>query len=133
MVNRLDEEQRPLGDLVPGKWEERARRLCQAAAADLAAEGWSHEDLAQKWGRDRAQVSRILSGEANVPWWILGWVYANCRARRLVAESAKQASGAFLPGPPRSAEEKLAMLLQAAREHDLADKLCAWAGLGEEP
>lgn len=110
--------QRSFRGVLRREHEEEGDNLRAALEADLDSTHLSDEELEDRTGVARAQLSRIRSGQAHAPWSLVVWAVDNSRNRppAIVSALCAVAEGEFKPKPPPSVEERHEATLDVLHE-----------------
>jgi transcriptional regulator with XRE-family HTH domain len=105
--------QRSFRGVLRREHEEEGDNLRAALEADLASTHLSDEEIEDRTGVARAQLSRIRSGQAHAPWVLVVWAVDNSRLSppAIVVAMCAVAEGEFKARPPPSVEERHAAYL----------------------
>lgn len=114
--------------------EEQGDRLHAALIADIESTHLTDEEISDRTGVAKAQLSRIRHGQAHAPPVLVAWAIEHGRLF-YVRAICSAAEGEFKPKPPPGPEEKLAAYLAELEESGLDDHFRARVErrLGRQP
>lgn len=110
--------QRSFRGILRKSHEEEGDRLRRALEVDLSSTRFSDEELEERTGVARAQLSRIRSGQAHPPWPLVVWAIDNSLVKppAVVTAICGVAEGEFKPRPPPSVEDRHQATLDVLHE-----------------
>jgi transcriptional regulator with XRE-family HTH domain len=115
--------QRSFRGVLRREHEEEGDHLREALDADLDSTRLSDEEIEERTGVARAQLSRIRNGQAHAPWPLVVWAVDNSRLQppAIVVAMCGVAEGEFRPKPPPSVEERHAATLDVLHEMGISE------------
>jgi hypothetical protein len=115
--------QRSFRGVLRREHEEEGDHLREALDADRDSTRLSDEEIEERTGVARAQLSRIRNGQAHAPWPLVVWAVDNSRLQppAIVVAMCGVAEGEFRPKPPPSVEERHAATLDVLHEMGISE------------
>jgi transcriptional regulator with XRE-family HTH domain len=111
--------QRSFRGVIRGDYEDEGAAIIAALCDDLDSTGLADDEIADRTGIDKAQLSRIRRAQAHPPGRLIAWAIDQSRHRppRFVVATCAAAEGEFKPRPPPSVEDRHAATLDVL--HDM--------------
>jgi hypothetical protein len=115
--------QRSLRGVIGAQYEDEGDFIVDALMEDLDSTGLSDDELGERTGVEKAQLSRVRQHKAHAPGKLIAWAIDNSRHQpaRVVAAVCAAAEGEFRPKPPPSVEDRHAATLDVLHDMGIVD------------